>query len=222
MNKTLLALIAASVLGLPAALRAAPAAAKAAAQPAVVAQPAAAAQPSEVSYVVKIQDMNRECSYEAMNGDELKTLQKTIQLETRYFQEAVQAAAKQWREDEANKTVPFSGTRLAPRQIVGTPERFENREKADKQLNLYLEREQKKQERELTKKKGKKPAPRGKGPLTKEQEREANLERAAEMVKARLDEIVAAKSGGAGAAGAQPDAGGAKPAEAKDALKKAL
>ncbi len=214
MKKTLLVLIAGSILGLPAALYAAPAAA----QPAA----AAASQPGEVTYVVKIQDMNRESSYEAVSGDELKILQKTIQLETRYFPEAVQAAAKQWREDEANKTVPFAGTRLAPRQIVGTPERFENREKADKQLNLYLEREQKKQEREWAKTKGKKPAPRGKGPLTKEQEREANLERAMEMVKARLDEIVAAKSGGAGAAGAQPDAGGAKPAEAKDALKKAL
>lgn len=176
--------------------------------------------------VVKIQDMCKKTTTEVMSDTEFKALEKALQLENRYFQQALQSAAKQWREDEMNKGTPFAGSRLMPRKIVGSAERFSNKEKAQQKLTAIEEMETKKQfrarEKEIANKEVKK---KTKEELARESDRENALSSAAEVVKAKLDEIVGAKATGAPAAGA---AGGVNPpakapdAAAKEAGQKAL
>lgn len=181
---------------------------------------ARAVQATEAHVVVKIQDSSKEITTSVMSVPEFKALEKTIQLETQYFPQAIAAAAKEWRENEANKGIPFAGSRVVPRKIVGTPERFTSKEKADAKLMQIEDMESKKAdrlaEREFAKKKALK---KSKEELAREFKKESELAAAQEAVQAKLAEIIAAKSGGAPA----PDAKGGQPdAAAKEAGKKAL
>ena len=105
---------------------------------------------AEPYVLIKVIAMDRTTANQVMSATDFKEFEKTIQTEKKYFQDAVREAAKAWREDAANKNTTFAGGRLIPRSIVGSPERFENQEKAEAQLGKYEERETKK-EREKAK-----------------------------------------------------------------------
>lgn len=171
--------------------------------------------------LVKVAEIDRTAAYQVVSATDLKELEKTIQNEKKYFPVALQAAAKAWREDEMNKNVAFPAGRLSPRSIVGSPERFENQEKAEAQQNKYYEREAKKEDREREKNKNK---TKSKDESDKEKKKDAEAARAMELVKAKLTELMAGKAeAGAPEGGADkkaPDAekkGGAKPAPAEKA-----
>jgi len=173
---------------------------------------------AEAYVVVKIQDMCRNTTTEMMSETEFKALEKTIQIENRYFQQALQLAAKQWREDEMNKGTPFAGSRLMPRKIVGSAERFSSQEKAQQKLTAIEDMESRKQfrarEKEIANRGGKK---KTKEELAREFDRGNALSSAAEVVKAKLDELISAKANAA-AGGAPPPA--TPPAKAPDAAAK--
>lgn len=182
--------------------RTAPAADKPGAAPAAPAAPAAA----EECFLVKIQGMDREVTMEVMTGEEVKKLTKDLQLEQRYFSDVVRKVGQEWSADESNKGIPYPGFRLGPRRQISA-ERFASREKADKQLSMYQDRESK----QTKAAKGWKPAKPG-DKIDKAAEREAQLSRAMEMVRSRLEETIASKTA--------PPAAPAAPA-AKDPAKKA-
>lgn len=174
--------------------------------------------------LVKTQDMTKKTTTEVMSDTEFKALEKAIQMENRYFQQALQLAAKAWREDELNKGTPFAGSRLMPRKIVGSVEKFSDQEKAQKKLTAIEDMESRKEERarerEIANKGGK--AKKSKEELIKEFDRENALMSAAEAVKAKLDELISAKAaaGAAGAGGAAAGGGANPPAKAPDAAAK--
>jgi hypothetical protein len=156
----------------------------------------------EAYMVVKISEMDRTTDQQVMSATEFKELERVIQLERKLFPDAVRNAAKAWREDEFNKGTAFLGAMVVPRAIVGSPKRFPTQEKAEEQLNKDSELEGKKQARLLD---------RGGAKARKDErtlKKESDISRAAELVKEKLDELVAGK--GAPAAPAAPAAGGKK------------
>lgn len=188
--------------------------------------------------VVKIQDMTKKITMELMSDSDFKTLEKTIQMESRYFQQAVQAAAKEWREDEANKGTAFAGGRLVPRRIAGSPERFSNEEKAQARLTAIEDLEGKKELRQMDRARNQR---KSRDVLTKEMERESALSSAEDVVKAKLEEMISGKAsapaaggkagggaavgvgaGGGAAGGAAKPAGKVPEAAAREAGQKAL
>lgn len=168
--------------------------------------------------IVRVQDMLKKTTTEMMTESEFKALDKKIQMENRYFQQAVQIAAKEWRADELNKGTAFAGGRLMARKIAGTPERFSSQEKAQQKLTAIEDLESRKAFRTREKEAGNK---KSKEELAKEYEKEAVLSSAAELVQAKLEELISAKAAGP-AAGAAPGAKPVDPAAAKEAGLKAL
>jgi hypothetical protein len=158
----------------------------------------------DVYVLVKVADMNRTAQYQVMSAAELKELEKTIQNEKKYFENALRLAAKAWREDEMNKGIVFPAGRLSPRAIVGSPERFENQDKAEAQLNRYYEREAKKEDREREKEKNK--GTKSKEESEREKKKEAETMQAADLVKAKVAELMSGKAGGAPEGEKKPDA----------------
>ncbi len=154
-------------------------------------------------YLVKVTGSDRKVETLSMPGTEFKELEKTIKLEQKFFQKAVSQVAKEWRADELNKGIPFPGAKLSPRVIAGS-QKFSSQEKAEEQLSKTEEQEAKRAEREAKKKQHRR-KPKDGGAKEKE------LERAAELVTAKVEELIAAKAGGgAGKDAAELDAGGAK------------
>jgi hypothetical protein len=174
---------------------------------------AARAATDEGCVLVKVSEMDRTVTTQVMSAPEFKDFEKTLQSEKKYFQGALQLAAKAWKEDQSNKTTPFPQGRIAPRSIVGSPEHFATRTKADDQLNKYQEREAQKEAREKDKTKGK--AAKPKDELDKEKKRADEALRAADLVKAKIAELMAGKPG------TNPENGAAekKPAEKADPRK---
>ena len=166
---------------------------------------------AEPYVLVKVIDMDRTLANQVMSATDFKELEKTIQNEKKYFPAAVQAAAKAWRDDALNKNTTFPGGRLIPRSIVGSPERFENQEKADAQLGKYEERETKK-EREKVKTGT---AAKSKDEADREKKKESEAARAMELVKAKLTELMAAKPGAAAPEAVAPAGGAEKKGDAK-------
>lgn len=174
----------------------------------------------EAYYIVKVQDMAKEVTTSVMSATEFKALEKTIQQETQNFPSAVAAAAKEWRENEANKGTPFAGSRVTPRKIIGTPERFATSEKAQEKLTAIETLESKKAdreaEREFAKARAGKAVRKTKEELARDIKKESDAAAAMELIQSKLSEIIAAKAAPAAGAGKQPDAA------AVDAGKKAL
>jgi len=153
--------------------------------------------------VVRVADMMHEETFQVMSADEFKQLQKQIAVEERNFPKAVAAVAEEWGKDEMNKKTPFPGGRLSARKIVGQPETFADRTKADARVEQYQKREDDKRARELDKpgaKKTKTAADKLKE--GREADKVLQARRAADLVAAKLAELT---GGEAPAAGAKPD-----------------
>lgn len=178
----------------------------------------------EAYYIVKVQDMAKEVSTSVMSATEFKALEKTIQQEKQCFPAAVTAAAKEWRENEANKGTPFPGGRVMPRQILpGSSERFSSSEKAQEKLTALEALESKKLDREFAKQRTNKSAGKTKEEIARESKKEADLIAAQELIQNKLTEIIAAKAAGAPAAGAKgAEQPAAKPQQGADAVNRAL
>lgn len=157
----------------------------------------------ESCVLVKVSEMDRTVSTEVVTAAEFKDLEKTLQNEKKYFPAALQLAAKAWKDDQSNKTVPFPQGRIAPRSIVGSPEHFATRAKADEQLNKFQEREVQKENREKDKA-AKSKVTKPKEDVDKEKKKADEALRAADLVKAKIAELMAGKPG------ANPEAGAAE------------
>ena len=161
----------------------------------------------ETFYVVKVSDMLREQTYQVMSSDEYKQLQKQLTAEERNFSKAVTIVGEEWRKDDMNKTTPFPSGRLSARKIVGMPESVDSREKADKRVEQYQTRDDKKI-------KDKKPTtPADKEKSNREADKLLQARRAADLVTAKLAEL----AGGDAKPGDKP---GEKPAADKPAADK--
>jgi hypothetical protein len=178
----------------------------------------------EAYYIVKVQDMAKEVSTTVMSATEFKALEKTIQQEKQYFSAAVTAAAKEWRENEANKGIPFPGGRVIPRKIMpGSSERFSSSDKAQEKLTAIETLESKRLEREALKGKTGKNAAKTREEIARDSKKESELMAAQELIQNKLTEIIEAKAAGAPAAGAKgADQPAVKPQQAADAVKRAL
>ncbi len=140
------------------------------------------------SYVLyKVMDIDHRTDMRVVSATEFKEVEKTLQLEKKYFPEAVRNATKEWREDEMNKGSAFPVARLSPRCFVGSPERFPTQEKADEQLNKYYERDAQKDARQKEK-------ARPKALSDKDRKRDQDGIRAAKLMREKLEELMEAKT----------------------------
>jgi hypothetical protein len=169
------------------------------------------AEGSSACYIVKTTGYDRKVVTEMLPEAEFKAFEKTIKLEQKFFPKAVALAGKEWRADEMNKKIPFPGNSLKARSIMSS-QKFPSSEKAGEQMTRIENMEAKKAERlaELEKNS------RGRGMASqKDPKKEGNIALAVDLVKSKLDALVAgggAESGAAGEAnaGAKGEAGGAK------------
>jgi hypothetical protein len=179
----------------------------------------------EPVYLIKIADMKKNTDYQIVTSAELKTLDKDIQAETKFFPQALTAAAKDWRTDDLYKALPFPGSRLGPRKIIGQPERFTKQEEAQKKLDFYKEADTKRAAREAEKLEAlkKKDQKAYDAQMKKEkdlQDKDVQLDKVLEMIQTHLGELT-----GKGPAPEMPDAGdkpAQKPAPDKEKAGKAL
>ena len=153
---------------------------------------------AESFVVVRVSDMMREQTYQVMSNDEFKQFQKQVALEERNFPKALQVVGDEWRKDDMNKTIPFPSGRLSPRKIVGQPEPFDTRDKADKRVEQYQKREDDKRLREKTANK----KPVDKVMEAREADKVLQARRAADLIAAKLAELAGgdAKAGDKAAA----------------------
>jgi hypothetical protein len=172
-------------------------------------------------YIVKATGYDRKIVTEMLPEAEFKAFEKTIKLEQKHFPKAVALAAKEWRADEMNKKIPFPGNSLKARSIMSS-QKFPSSEKAGEQMTRIENMEAKKAERLAEQEKNSRGRGRGRGTgSTKDPKKKENLGIAADLVKTKLDALVAGGGAEAGAAelaegGAKVEAGGAQlGAEAK-------
>jgi hypothetical protein len=155
-------------------------------------------------YIVKTTGYDRKIVTEMLPEAEFKAFEKTIKLEQKLFPKAVALAAKDWRADEMNKKIPFPGNSLKARSIMSS-QKFPSPEKAGEQLTRIENMEAKKAERLAEQEKNS----RGRGVTSlKDPKKEGNLALASDLVKTKLDALVAGGGSEPGAAG--PAEGGAK------------
>ncbi len=158
---------------------------------------------AESFLVVHVSDMTREDSYQVMSGDEFKQFQKHVQLEERFFAKAVAQVSEEWRKDELNKTTPFPAGRLASRKVIGQPESFPSRDKAEARVSQYEERESNKVARERERQKAnagktKKSNPDAdKEKEQREKEKTIQARRAADLVATKIETLIRGESAGA-------------------------
>ncbi|MEI6787554.1 MAG: hypothetical protein WCL49_03650 [bacterium] len=156
-------------------------------------------------YVVKTMGFDRKIVTEMMPEADFKALEKTIKLEQQFFPKAVALAGKDWRADEMNKKIPFPGNMLKARTIMAS-QKFPSAEKAGEQMTKYENQEAKKAERQAELEKNS----RGRGATAlKDSKKEGNIALAIDLVKAKVDALVAGGGSEPGAAG-PAEAGGAK------------
>lgn len=146
------------------------------------------AEEGSARYIVKTTGYDRKIVMEILPEAEFKALEKTIKLEQKYFPKAVALAGKDWRADEMNKKIPFPGNMLKPRNIM-MAQKFPSAEKAEEQLTKLENTEARKV-----------------AVSQKDPKKEGNLALAVDVVKIKLDTLVA--NGGI-------EPGVAKPAEAE-------
>ncbi len=175
------------------------------------------AMKAEPYYIVKMVGFDRRNDVVSMSETELRTLEKTIKQEQKYFSKALSLAAKEWRDDEINKGIMFPFTMLKPRTILSAM-KYASAEKAEEQLSKLADQDAKKMMRNAEKEKRRPGSTRaGKKDSKSLPEKDAILFRAADLVKSKIESIMAETpvkgapaTPAAPAAPAAIDAGGAK------------
>lgn len=92
----------------------------------------------EVVFVARITDMRQTEICKIMTREEVASLQKEIQEETRAFPAALTASKKDWDADQTLKKIPFPSTKLSPRTLV-TQGPFTDRNQAKTKLGSIAE-----------------------------------------------------------------------------------
>lgn len=173
--------------------------------------------------LVKLANFKHETEYQMLPPAEFKTLERDLQAEAKAFRQALEAAARDWRNDAKYKDIPFPGTKLAPRKIVGLPERFTKADEAQKRLDFYRDAEVRKLERERKRlqelqKKNDKAYQELMQKQKEQEEKDALLDVAVQFLQTRLDEALGRTPASApGGPAPQPGKG-----EVKKALEKGL
>lgn len=144
---------------------------------------------AETFLLVRLSDMTRTDALQVMTPEEFKTLQKQLQQEDRFFPKAVLQAVDEWRKDEMNKSTPFPAGKVVPRKIVGQPEKFATREKAEERIAQYEDRESRKRLRDSEKGGKKALSEAEKAKYDKEIDKELLVRRAADAVAAKLSAL---------------------------------
>jgi hypothetical protein len=139
----------------------------------------------ETFCVVKITDMDKKVENKIMSPEEFKEEEARAKAEAALFPKAEELAKKEWKADEANKSIPFPG-RLGPRKIEIVT-RESNREKADKKLESL---DAANERRQTDTRKSGKMTEADKKRAEAADEKEKDLGRAYESVKAKLAELM--------------------------------
>ncbi len=138
----------------------------------------------ETFCVVKSTDMDKKIEYKIMSPEEFKEQEAQVKAEAALFPKAEEQVKKEWKADEGNKSTPFPG-KLGPRKIeVVTRESV--REKADKKLESL---EASSDRRQIEPKKGGKLTDAEKKQADAKAEKEKDLQKAYDLVKAKLAEL---------------------------------
>lgn len=144
---------------------------------------------ADTFFLIRVSDMTRVDTLQVVSADELKELQKTLQLEERHFPKAIAQAVEEWRKDEMNKTTPFPAGKIVARKIIGQPEKFAARDKAEERIVQYEDREARKRLRDLEKASKTKPTPAEKAKADREIDKELAARRAADLVAVKLSAL---------------------------------
>jgi hypothetical protein len=154
-------------------------------------------------WVVKVTDMDKKVEYKIMSPEEYKSLETDVKAENSLFAKAEEMAKKEWKTAEEKSSFPG---RLNPRKIE-ILERATVREKADTKLEKLSAAEERKSE---PKKTTGKPSDADKKAADAKAEKEKELQKAYDLVKGKLAELVAAAKEKSAKADEKPDAA-AKP-----------
>jgi hypothetical protein len=137
-------------------------------------------------YVVKITEMDKKVDFKLMSAEDYKALETEVKAETSLFPKAEELAKKEWK--TADEKGPFPG-RLSPRKVE-VIERHTVREKADEKLEKLQASEDKKSGD--TRKPGGKMNEAEKKMAESKAEKEKDLQKAHDLVKGKLTELVSA------------------------------
>jgi hypothetical protein len=140
---------------------------------------------AESFYVVEITDMDKKVEHKIMSAEDFKVLETEIRAETSLFPKAEEAAKKEWK--SSDEKAAFPGRLNARKAVVLARETV--REKADAKLEKLTASEERKNE---PKKTTAKPTEAEKKAEAAKAEKEKDLQRAYDLVKGKLDELVAA------------------------------
>jgi hypothetical protein len=136
-------------------------------------------------YVVKVTEMDKKVDFKLMSAEDYKALETEVKAETSLFPKAEELAKKEWK--TADEKGPFPG-RLSPRKVE-VVERHTVREKADEKLEKLQSSEDRKAE---PKKAGGKMNEAEKKMAESKAEKEKDLQKAHDLVKGKLTELVSA------------------------------
>ncbi|MDA0322710.1 MAG: hypothetical protein O2923_08350 [Verrucomicrobia bacterium] len=146
--------------------------------------------------VIKLYGYDKEFQYQVVSKDELRDLQNELRDEAKLFRKAVDAAKKEWREDESlTGSFPTSAVALRKLQFMGTP--YKERGDAEDKIASYEERAyraaERKAEREDEKMTRKYSGTQGQERRARDKERarekESEAEAAREMFSRMLEEV---------------------------------
>lgn len=147
-------------------------------------------------YVIKLYDFNREFQYQVVSKDELKKLETEIKAEAKLFRKAVDAAKKEWREDESlSGSFPSSAVALRKLQTKGTP--YKDRGAADDRIAALEDRDfrsaerraERDEEREKTRYQGTQGRERRARAKKREERKEEKEETAREIFSRMFDDV---------------------------------
>lgn len=151
-----------------------------------------AASDLEPFHVVRIVDFDRKADFLKLTEVDRKALERRLNEEKKVFQQALDQASKTWYEDDKNKGVMFPEAALAPRAILSS-EPFNSAEKAAERLNKLLADETEKKEKDEERLRHSFRRLRDyKAEAEKKDRKNRTIERAADLVKARMDELLGA------------------------------
>jgi hypothetical protein len=136
-------------------------------------------------WVVKITEMDKKVEHRIMSAEEYKEMETQIRAEASLFPKAEDLAKKEWKTAEEKNSFPG---RLTPRKIE-VVERNTVQEKASAKLDKLNASEERKNEPKRT---SAKPTEAEKKQADIKAEKERDLEKAHDLVKGKLAELLAA------------------------------
>jgi len=149
----------------------------------------------EPCYVVRMLDFARTAEVVKLTQTEWKALECRISQEKKAYAQAVARASKAWYDDDKNKGITFPENALAPRAILSS-EPFNSAEKAAERLTKLLAGETNKKDKDDERLRGSHRRMRDYKAEAEKKDRKSRLiERAADLLKVKMDEELGAARG---------------------------